>query len=348
MESLSELQNPLLPRSPAHLHGAYTYPEASPSWSCQQKLYSYLLGGAGPAHAHQLLDPGSLQLAVEAWYRPSCLLGRDKAKEPRAGSCETSFTEVREPPTGPTEQSPEPGHTEGDVAIQTVSYGVHEELQGQDDGQEEEESDATSSESESEDNFLTLPPRDHLGLTLFSMLCCFWPLGIAAFYFSQGVSTAGPRAASLASPAAGCRQGPGGLGCFAGPAGAPFHQHVSLVDQQGHLQRGLPPGQHHLPPGPLPGHTLHCRGRRSLCGRGSGSGSLHVPEWSWLEAGRLCLLTALAHQRKPWGWRLQAAWRTRAPSRTRESGSLQTGLPACNLQSSASEPARGSLCNPGC
>lgn len=186
MESLSELQNPLLPRSPAHLHRPYPYPEASPSWSCQEKLYSFLLGGADPACAHQLLDPGSLQLAVEAWYRPSCLLGRDKVKEPRAGSCETSFTESREPQAGPTE----PGHAEEDVAIQTVSYGVQEELQGQEDDPEEEESDATSTESESEDNFLSLPPRDHLGLTIFSMLCCFWPLGIAAFYFSQGTSKA--------------------------------------------------------------------------------------------------------------------------------------------------------------
>uniref|UniRef100_A0A8C9QHE2 Synapse differentiation inducing 1 like n=1 Tax=Spermophilus dauricus TaxID=99837 RepID=A0A8C9QHE2_SPEDA len=163
---------------------------APPSWSSQEKLYSYLLGGAGPAHTHQLLDPGSLQLAVEAWYRPSCLLGRDKVKEPRAGSCETSFTEAKEPQAGPTEQCTEPGQAEEDVTIHTVSYGVQEELQGQEDSQEEEESEATSTESESEDNFLTLPPRDHLGLTLFSMLCCFWPLGIAAFYFSQGTTKA--------------------------------------------------------------------------------------------------------------------------------------------------------------
>lgn len=139
MESLSELQNPLLPRSPAHLHGPFPYPEASPSWSCQEKLYSYLLGSAGPARAHQLLDPGSLQLAVETWYRPSCLLGREKVKEPKAGSCETSFTESREPQPGPMEWSTEPSEAEEDVTIQTVSYGVQEELQGLEDDQEEQE-----------------------------------------------------------------------------------------------------------------------------------------------------------------------------------------------------------------
>jgi hypothetical protein len=139
MESLSELQNPLLPSSPTHLHGPYPFPEAPPSWSCQEKLYSYLLGGPGPAHTHQLLDPGSLQLAVEAWYRPSCLLGRDKVKESRAGSCETSFTEAREPQAGLTEQCTEAGQAEEDVTIQTVSYGVQEELQVQEDSQEEEE-----------------------------------------------------------------------------------------------------------------------------------------------------------------------------------------------------------------
>lgn len=48
------------------------------------------------------------------------------------------------------------------------------------------------SDTDSESNFPLMIPQDYLGLAFFSMLCCFWPLGIAAFYLSQKVNTHTP------------------------------------------------------------------------------------------------------------------------------------------------------------
>ncbi|XP_035380207.1 synapse differentiation-inducing gene protein 1-like [Electrophorus electricus] len=214
MESLSELQNPLLEKNSKHVVKAdYGYRSGYPGSQYQENIINYFVtsggggggggGGVGEGVGEagvpvgngkakaQLLDATSLHLAVEAFYKPNLILYKDevtvKGKDYKSECCETTFTEKKEKETAPetagTEEPQAKLLDENEAKIQTVSYEVEEEEYV------EYETDC-SSDSESEDNFIVIPPRDHLGLAIFSMLCCFWPLGIAAFYFSQGTSKA--------------------------------------------------------------------------------------------------------------------------------------------------------------
>ncbi|TFK02524.1 procollagen C-endopeptidase enhancer 2 [Platysternon megacephalum] len=139
----------------------------------------------------QLLDPNTLQQTVESHYCPNIILYSENVLRSWGESvstecCETTFIEDCSP-TKDSLEYPDSKFIDlsgDDIKIHTLSYDVEE-----DEDFQELESDY-SSDTESEDNFLMMPPRDHLGLSVFSMLCCFWPLGIAAFYLSHETNKA--------------------------------------------------------------------------------------------------------------------------------------------------------------
>ncbi|XP_060896474.1 synapse differentiation-inducing gene protein 1 [Labrus mixtus] len=161
--------------------------------------------GGGPP---QLLNPSALlpqQVFSDPHYRPapSLLLCPESVLRAwgEAGGgdcCETTFIEGLSPDASFSDAAAASSTKEAllfadgrfmdysgeDAKIHTLSYDIDD-----DDEFQELESDY-SSESESEDAFLLMPPRDHLGLSVFSMLCCFWPLGIAAFYLSHETNKA--------------------------------------------------------------------------------------------------------------------------------------------------------------
>ncbi|XP_061824949.1 synapse differentiation-inducing gene protein 1-like isoform X1 [Nerophis lumbriciformis] len=182
MESLSELQNPLLDKSNRHVVQGYRGDYPTQRYHEDSLVSNYYSGTNDEHKSQQFLDATSLHLAVEAFYKPNLILCKDNvslhSKDSKSESFETTFTESKDAVLGEDSAENQSAQGEKDVKIQTVSYDVEDEQVP------EYESDS-SSESESEDNFLVLPPRDYLGLAIFSMLCCFWPLGIVAFYYSH-------------------------------------------------------------------------------------------------------------------------------------------------------------------
>ncbi|XP_050784586.1 transmembrane protein 91 [Gopherus flavomarginatus] len=178
MENIHELQHPLLAKPRGGAPGGETQREhpgffARPGWR--------RLPPPPPELAQQLLDARTLQKTVEPLGSPEPApdLGPTwKAGEPpswrKQGYCETAFGEPAE--------RPKKLCLEKDIHTVCCEVGNRELLP-------EFENDS-SSESDSDSDFALKLPQDHLGLAVFSMLCCFWPLGIAAFHLSQQTTRA--------------------------------------------------------------------------------------------------------------------------------------------------------------
>ncbi|XP_060728049.1 synapse differentiation-inducing gene protein 1 [Tachysurus vachellii] len=147
-------------------------------------------------HHPQLLNPSALPQALDPFYKPNLILypeGVLRVWGEGSDCCETTFIEDIAPANSTTTVTKDGlmltdnkflDLSMEDTKIHTLSYDVD------DDDEFQELESEYSSDSESEDNFLMMPPRDHLGLSVFSMLCCFWPLGIAAFYLSHETNKA--------------------------------------------------------------------------------------------------------------------------------------------------------------
>lgn len=136
MDSLSELQNPLLDKTNRHVvHNDYQgYQCDFPSQPYQDNLIGYYYTGTnGKQKTQQFLDATSLHLAVEAFYGPSFIVCKDDvslhSKDSKSESFETTFTETKDTVLdgGSTENTLDSIQGEGDVKIQTVSYEVEDE-----------------------------------------------------------------------------------------------------------------------------------------------------------------------------------------------------------------------------
>ncbi|XP_051580877.1 synapse differentiation-inducing gene protein 1-like [Myxocyprinus asiaticus] len=186
MESLDELEHPLLGDSPKNTSEGGGLFKGILVMNEEDKRLLPLewrnYCSSTDFQQQQLLDPCSLPSTLESLYPPTTIwAAADSLGIHSKGYLETTFVDIG--PSMPQERKLLAETRD----VHSVSYSIEDGDDLLPDFEDSSSDDFSDTDSE---NFPIMIPQDYLGLAFFSMLCCFWPLGIAAFYLSQKTNKA--------------------------------------------------------------------------------------------------------------------------------------------------------------